>query len=693
MTADPSVVTESPSLRAALEYVEAVGARVIPVHHMIGERCSCGEADCKRKAKHPIGKAWEKRASAEPTIVRAEFMRHPNASVGIATGAASGIVVIDVDGEEGEAKLRELEARFGKLPPCPQVRTSRGRHLYFAAPSGVAIPCRVGDSERGLGKGIDIRGEGGFVVAPPSVHESGFRYAWEVSLVADAGLPILPAWVVAAISEAPYSARAPEPPSRSYVGESRSSKWAEGALESECAIVRKCQPGARNHTLNTAAFNLGTLVGGGKLHAARARGALLDAALVSGLSVPEAIKTIESGLAGGMKSETRSAPTRDLPGYAPTSAPTAAKGGGQVEPPGPSDETAKPVEAPPTGLYPRYTTAQLFMPLPTQQWVVPGLQLGPGRPTLIAGYGASAKTLAVQQLGLAIASGTLAWGKFETTPGRVLHVDYEQGYYASAKRYQRLAVGHGLSFEQLVRDDRIRYIEMPRFYLDKREHEQHFLDECEGFDLVVFDALRGAAPHTDENDSAFRGAVDMCTYMSQRTGAAAVVLHHASKPKEAHVADARTLARGSSAIYDASGCVLNFVARPNDPARLVTQVKMPAEAEGAAVEPFELVVEDVAVEGDTRGAVRIVWRLPQIVDVADQAEGFYQRDAKLVIRAVLRNPGRTSNAIVARCGVPRTRALEVLKALAEEGRLEVTPGKNKAKYYRVPVGSAEAEHG
>jgi Bifunctional DNA primase/polymerase, N-terminal/AAA domain len=680
LTADPQLANESPALRAALEYAEALGARVVPVHCMIDGRCSCGQADCSRPAKHPTGK-WSQLASADPVLVRAAFARYPRAGVGIATGVASGLVVIDIDGPQGEATLAALEARYGKLPPCPTVRTTRGRHLYFAA--GTApIPNRAGDSEHGLGKGIDIRGEGGFVVAPPSVHESGRPYAWELGL-ATLLPPPLPPWIVALTSEPP-PARAQvvtaEPPSRSYVG-TRADKWAEGAIASECAIVRQAQPGHRNDRLNTAAFNLGTLVGGGRLELERARGALLDAALACKLGRAESLRTIESGLRSGMKADTRSAPTRDLPGYTPPRGNgSAANNGGAWEPEGPSEATVEPT---PTGLHPRFNTAQLFSPLPSQRWIVPGLQIGPGRPTLIAGYGASAKTLAAHGLELAVASGRPAWNHFETgSPGRVLHIDYEQGYYATAKRYQRLALGHEIHPAEL--GNRLRYIELPRAYLDKREHEDAFLTECEGFDLVVIDALRGAAPHTDENDSAFRGAVDLCTYISQRTSAAVVLLHHAAKPKESHATDARTLARGSSAIFDACGCVLNFVARQNNPARLVTQVKMPAEAEGGALEPFELLVEDIAIDGEPKAGVRVVWRLPEIVDVSEIAESNYQRDAKLVIKAVQRNPGRSSNAIVARCGVPRARALEVLKALAEEGRIEVTSGKNKAKFYRVP---------
>ncbi len=87
--------------------------------------------------------------------------RYPNANVAIATGAISGLVVIDIDGPDGEASL-------ATLPPMPETRivqTGRGRHLYFAHPGG-AVPNSAGK----LGKGIDVRGDSGYVVAPPSRH-------------------------------------------------------------------------------------------------------------------------------------------------------------------------------------------------------------------------------------------------------------------------------------------------------------------------------------------------------------------------------------------------------------------------------------------------------------------------------------------------------------------------------------------
>jgi hypothetical protein len=111
---------------------------------------------------------------AEADEIEAWFERWPEANVGIVTGRISGLVVIDVDiAHGGTASLADLERERGALPPTVEAVTGGGgRHLYFAQPPQI-LRNRVG-----MRPGIDLRGEGGCVVAPPSVHPSGRRYAW-----------------------------------------------------------------------------------------------------------------------------------------------------------------------------------------------------------------------------------------------------------------------------------------------------------------------------------------------------------------------------------------------------------------------------------------------------------------------------------------------------------------------------------
>lgn len=102
------------------------------------------------------------------------FRQWPDANIGIVTGRISGIVVVDVDaGHGGPDSVAELEALHGPLPKTVEAVTGGGgRHLYFEHP-GATVANRVG-----IRLGIDLRGDGGYVVAPPSVHPNGRRYLW-----------------------------------------------------------------------------------------------------------------------------------------------------------------------------------------------------------------------------------------------------------------------------------------------------------------------------------------------------------------------------------------------------------------------------------------------------------------------------------------------------------------------------------
>lgn len=128
----------------------------------------------------PGGKAplipWLERQEtpARESHIRQWFERWPRANVGVATGAVSGIVVLDVDpAHGGDESLTDLESEHGELPATVEARTGGGgRHLYFAHPGGT-VPNRVG-----LRDGLDIRGDGGCLVMPPSIHPSGGRYKW-----------------------------------------------------------------------------------------------------------------------------------------------------------------------------------------------------------------------------------------------------------------------------------------------------------------------------------------------------------------------------------------------------------------------------------------------------------------------------------------------------------------------------------
>lgn len=121
------------------------------------------------------------------------FRIWPDAGIGVVTGAISGLVVIDVDLRHGgDVSFEGLEREHGRIPMTVECRTGGGgRHLYFSHPGGL-IRNKVG-----LAGGVDLRGDGGYVVAPPSVHSSGIRYEWvEGRSPGSAALAPLPEWVL-----------------------------------------------------------------------------------------------------------------------------------------------------------------------------------------------------------------------------------------------------------------------------------------------------------------------------------------------------------------------------------------------------------------------------------------------------------------------------------------------------------------
>lgn len=144
---------------AAIEYARR-GWSVIPV---------------RAREKIPLV-AWEPYQSRRPAEAEIEawFRKWPDANIGVVTGEISNLVVLDVDPQHGGTEsLRELEERNGALPQTVQAVTGGGgRHLYFAHP---LYPLR---NRAGLAPGLDLRAEGGMVVAPPSVHPSGRAYQW-----------------------------------------------------------------------------------------------------------------------------------------------------------------------------------------------------------------------------------------------------------------------------------------------------------------------------------------------------------------------------------------------------------------------------------------------------------------------------------------------------------------------------------
>lgn len=192
-------------LEYALDLVQ-MGLKVVPVHTPINKegviQCTCSVGvGCRSKGKHPIPNKWAEAASNDKMSIKAWWSKFRTANLGVVTGKQSGVVVIDIDPRHGgNDSLDDLLVKMGKFPDTATVITgSGGLHIYFKHPGGV-----VKNSAGALGVGIDVRGDGGFVVGPGSLHECGGFYEWEASSEpSETGFADMPNWLQKLIYEPP----------------------------------------------------------------------------------------------------------------------------------------------------------------------------------------------------------------------------------------------------------------------------------------------------------------------------------------------------------------------------------------------------------------------------------------------------------------------------------------------------------
>jgi hypothetical protein len=136
------------------------------------------------QGKTPLTPNGFKDASTDRSRIHAWWNRHPGTNIGIATGSRSGLAVVDRD-----TNNPEVSRIWDSLPPTVEVKTSRGRHRYYRIPEGVKVRSRV------LRPGLDLKAEGGYVVAAGSMHPSGTRYEF-VAETMDIGVATLPSELV-----------------------------------------------------------------------------------------------------------------------------------------------------------------------------------------------------------------------------------------------------------------------------------------------------------------------------------------------------------------------------------------------------------------------------------------------------------------------------------------------------------------
>lgn len=294
--------------KAALSYAEK-GYRVFPL---------------EPKGKTPRTEHGVKDATTDLERVAAWWRQMPDANIGIATG--QGLLVLDIDGAEGEASLAELTDLYGPLPPTPTQKTGKGRHYLFK------VDGPVKNSASRIGKGIDTRGDGGYIVGGPSIHPNGDAYAWDTDArPSKLEAAPCPAWILDALRPK-ISERASvqaEPPAEA--DRDTLSRYANSALDQEFTNVSAAGKGTRNRTLNAAAFSLGQLVGAGLLPEPLVVSTLQTAAQNCGYLAEEGPQHVDRIIASGLEAGKAKPRVVELKPKMVRAVPQAASAGGQSQ--------------------------------------------------------------------------------------------------------------------------------------------------------------------------------------------------------------------------------------------------------------------------------------------------------------------------------------------------------------------------
>jgi hypothetical protein len=242
------------ALEAALAYAERRGWPVFPCN----------------KDKHPLVEHGLLDASRDAAVITAWWRCWPMALIGTPTGLPDGFVVLDVDVKRADQNGFDTLAELGHaiLPDTPMVHTpSSGLHIYFRTPAR-ELRNTTGNKGRGIGRGLDWRGQGGYVCVP----SPGSRYRWDPCCGIDTPL----AEVLGTLL--PGEPKAPAPVTAKPGIKVVLTRYAEVALDGAVKRIFSAGAGIQETTLNTEAYSLGRLAGGNALPATLALEALLCAA-------------------------------------------------------------------------------------------------------------------------------------------------------------------------------------------------------------------------------------------------------------------------------------------------------------------------------------------------------------------------------------------------------------------------------
>ena len=411
--------------------------------------------------------------------------------VGIDCGR-SGLVVIDIDRPAAQSELEAMLGRSLDSYGTLTASTGKGAHYYFAAHGDP-----VTNSPGSLPSGIDVRGDGGYVVAPPSQHPDGGTYRW-THRAQPQPLPGELRQLIAARPEAP-TAPTPAP------GPGHLDPWTRRAVEDECAAVRGTGEGGRNHRLFRAGLKLYSIEDD-RLPDAEATGLLMEAALAAGLEQEEAEKTLASAQRRATQTRKPNAP--------------------DIQTPVLGQQTQQAEHGQVRGF--AALTVDELEDLPEPEWLLEG-RLPKGQTWLFGEPGVGKSFIQAD------------WGCAVAAKGGTVLAFLGEGVAGFAQRitaWRRAHPGHDISGYRVV--PTVPYLLQP----DSVEALVSTVRELQP-DLIILDTFARCLVGGDENSAQHVGqAIDVLDRLWRTWGISSLVVHHSQKNGDTE--------RGSGAIRGAA---------------------------------------------------------------------------------------------------------------------------------------------
>lgn len=468
-------------MRDMFQYVKAyldLGWQPIPTHYAVDGVCSCVRSGmCYSPGKHPVPNKWQSQAFTEEAL-KSYWDECKDYNIGLVTGTRTNLVALDVDAKSGGYEsLHTLEEKHGILPHTTTASTGGGgKHYLFQYPKGILIP-----TKGNILSGLDVRGEGGQIIAPPSWHDSGKRrYSWVAGCTPKDISPVpMPDWLIALLEqqEAVWegAANAHEETSGEYYTQNRNSNLF--ALGRRLRVIKDFTEDELRQMLHL--FNK------------------------SKCRPPLADEEVERIIVNVLR-----------------------KGGSQVViPKGQSGQEPGTIRV----FKPSDIWAQRDKKI---DYLVPNL-LGRKEVCILAAPTEAGKSIIAQSLALSVAAGKPAWGRGEACPqGRVMYCTEEIADNTFLDRFQRLAKGLGIEQQDVESTLLLVPQQNLSLALTKPENIDALILKAQEFkpDLVILDTLVSYLGAPDKDADIIRAwfsAVPIA--IRNQTGAAVIVQHHVRK--------------------------------------------------------------------------------------------------------------------------------------------------------------------